>query len=128
MHWPWAQMEPYYEELAARTTQLLPGLETWLADWSQLGLLVYETYQRLYVAITVDTTDQMPNSAMTPFWTRSSPPPRPPSSSLKKNCSPAVWSRPDLRSRCATCALEAALFREANLPLLSEDLKLGTRI
>jgi hypothetical protein len=53
----WAQAEPFVQDLLART--ITPAtLDAWLADWTRLARLVLETYQRLYVATTVDTEDQ----------------------------------------------------------------------
>ena len=53
----WAQAEPFIQDLLART--ITPAtLDVWLADWTRLARLVQETYQRRYVATTVDTEDQ----------------------------------------------------------------------
>ncbi len=56
MDWTWAQIEPYFKELAERPLDSA-SLPTWLADWSHLSKLLYETYWRLYVATTVNTSD-----------------------------------------------------------------------
>ena len=53
----WAQAEPFIQDLLARKLTLAT-LAAWLADWTRLARLVLETYQRLYVATTVDTEDQ----------------------------------------------------------------------
>ena len=53
----WMQAEPFIQDLLARTITLAT-LDSWLADWTRLARLVLETYQRLYVATTVDTEDQ----------------------------------------------------------------------
>src|SRR5215208_5829196 len=53
----WAQAEPFIQDLLARKLTVAT-LDAWLADWTRLARLVLETYQRRYVATTVDTEDQ----------------------------------------------------------------------
>ena len=38
----WAQIEPYYQELADRPIDA-SNVSAWLADWTYLSRLVYET-------------------------------------------------------------------------------------
>ena len=57
LSWTWEQFKPYADELTQRPLNAA-GLTQWLTDWSDLSRIVSEIYQRLYVAITVDTTDQ----------------------------------------------------------------------
>src|SRR5512139_55685 len=57
MSWPWTQIEPHYAELIERPLRAA-SISDWLADWTRLAQLLYERYQRLYVAITVDTTNE----------------------------------------------------------------------
>ena len=63
MDWSWSQIEPYFHDLAARPLNA-EKVTAWLADWTHLSLLLQETYQRLYVATTVNTEDE---EASTPF-------------------------------------------------------------
>ena len=52
----WAQIEPYYADLEAR--ELNTGnVDAWLKDWTRLLELIDESYNRLYIATTLDTTD-----------------------------------------------------------------------
>src|SRR5215207_6755209 len=53
----WTQVEPYLQELAARRLTA-EHVAAWLVDWTALLRLVMETYQRRYVATTVNTDDK----------------------------------------------------------------------
>ena len=57
LNWSWAEIEPHYQDLAARmlTAQNVTG---WLADWTALDDRVSEMYSRLHVATTVNTADK----------------------------------------------------------------------
>ena len=56
MEQTWSKIEPHFQELAQRP--LTPkNLEGWLSDWSHWSCLLYEAYQRLYIAITTDTNN-----------------------------------------------------------------------
>jgi len=124
MDWSWAQIEPYYRELAERP--LAAGnLHAWLADWSRLSMLVYETYQRLRVATEVNTADQGAERRYNLFLEGVRPASQAAEQALKEKLlasglEPAGFELP-LRNMRA----EADLFRQENLPLLSEELKLG---
>ena len=54
--WPWSQIEPLFQELT-RCQLSETSVGAWLTDWSDLSKLLDEAYWRLYVAVTVDTTD-----------------------------------------------------------------------
>ena len=54
---PWAEIEPWYRELA-ETTLASDTLEPWLRQWSQLCALVDETTTWLEIATTRNTADE----------------------------------------------------------------------
>ncbi len=125
MNWTWPQIEPYAKALAGRPLTAA-NLQGWLADWTQLGKLFAEVYQRLYVAITVDTTDKDAEARYHTFLDEIYPNVMATDQKLKEKLiasglePPAGFEVP-LRNMKA----EAALFREKNLPLLTEDRKLS---
>ena len=53
MDWSWSQIEPYYQELMDRSIDA-GDVADWLSDWSRLKALLDETFNRIYVATTVD--------------------------------------------------------------------------
>src|SRR5512138_3845880 len=55
--WPWERIAPYYDDLKARDLRA-ENVDQWLSDWSRLGELIVESYARLHVATTVNTTDE----------------------------------------------------------------------
>ena len=122
---PWSAIQPFYRELAARPLSA-SNVEGWLSEWSALTKLWYETYQRLYVGVTVDTTDKEAERRYDAFFADIYPAIQDAEQELKEKflgsgLEPAGFSVP-LRILRA----EADLFRRENLPLLTEELKLGT--
>lgn len=55
--WGWDDYKPYFDNLLARDLTE-NTLHAWLVDWSTLAKLAYEVYSRLYVATTVNTSDE----------------------------------------------------------------------
>ena len=66
MDWDWPQFSPYYDDLLTRplTATTAAG---WLADWTRVVDLLDERHSRLYVATTLDTTDQDAEDAFNAF-------------------------------------------------------------
>jgi oligoendopeptidase F len=123
--WPWERIQPYVQEL--ENTSLNAGnLESWLAGWSRLWSLFDEAYWRLYVAVTVDTTDQEAERRYNEFLdghrTRSEQVnQRLKEKLLESGLEPANFSIPMRNLRA-----QAEIFRPENLPLLNEHFKLGS--
>lgn len=124
LDWSWKQIEPYFQELTAGTLdeKSLPGF---LADWSKLSKLMDELYERLYDATTKDTSDQEAEQRYANYLDHIRPQVKAGEQKLKgkllsSGISPAGYEVPlrDLRA-------QADLFRDENLPLLSEDKKLA---
>ena len=125
-HWSWQLIEPYYQDLFIRR---LDGSSqaAWLADWSQLRQVWYEVYQRLYVAVTVNTSDVEAEQNYTHFLEDIYPAVQAAEQNVKgklvqSGLEPAAFQIPlrNLRS-------EVSLYRQSNLPLLSEELRLGAQ-
>jgi len=125
MDWPWAKFQPYYQELAERPISPA-NLESWLADWSRVSLLVYEAYQRLYVAITVDTTDKLAEQRYNTYLDEIYPAAQAAEQPLKEKLLNSGLEPPGFEVPLRNLRAEADLYRPANLPLLSEELKLNT--
>jgi oligoendopeptidase F len=126
MSWDWKQIEPFFQALE---TSPLDGehVEAWLLNWTRLANLIQETYARLYVATTVNTNDAGAEQRFQAFLDEILTPARASEQKLKEKLlhsglRPAGFEIP-LRNMQA----EADLFREENLPLLSEEQKLNTR-
>ena len=124
-HWTWSQIEPYYHELDKWQINAanLPG---WLADWSQLSGLVYETYQRLYVSITVDTTDQSAQNRYNSFLDEVFAKSEAAEQKLKQKLLASGLEMEGFELPLRNLRAEAAIFAEENLPWLAKELKLKT--
>jgi oligoendopeptidase F len=122
-HWSWSQIEPYTLELNQREINAA-DLTDWLADWSQLSGLVYETYQRLYVAITVDTTDQSAQRRYNAFLDEVFARYEAAEQKLKEKLLASGLVIEGFELPLRNLRAEAAIFAEENLPWLAKELKL----
>ncbi len=121
--WSWSQIEPYFIELNKR--KINPAnLAGWLADWSQLSGLVYETYQRLYVSITVDTTDQAAQSRYNSFLDEVFAGSEAAEQKLKEKLLASGLELEGFELPLRNLRAEAAIYAEENLPWLAKELKL----
>jgi oligoendopeptidase F len=123
MRWTWPQIEPYYADLTARP---LAGdtVDRWMADWTHIASLVDEASTRYYVATTANTADEEAECGYRRFLDEIAPKAAEAEQRLKRmllgsGLEPAGFAVPLRKLR-----VEAELYREANLPLLSENKKL----
>lgn len=124
--WSWSQIAPYYADLAARP--LTAGsLEAWLADWTRLSFLIYETGARRHLAHTQDTTDAVAEAAFFRYLDEIRPPAATAEQELKLKLLASGLSLEGLAVPLRNLKAEADLFRDVNLPLLVEESKLGSR-
>lgn len=124
MEWEWSQIEPFYQELEQRslTTQTVAG---WLGDWSRLWDLIEERGHRLQVTRTLNTLDEDAAARFQTFLGEIYEPAKAAQNRLiekllASGLEPAGFEVPMRRLRA-----DADLFRAENLPLLTEEQKLG---
>lgn len=123
--WNWKRYQRYFDELESRELNEA-GLSEWLADWSALGELMGEVSSRLYVATTQDTTDTEAEKRYHGFLEHIAEPAQAADQKLKEKLlasrlEPQGFDMPLKRMRT-----EAALFRQANLPLFTKERKLAS--
>lgn len=124
INWSWPQFKPYYDELhALELTQ--NNIDQFLRDWTRLIDLVSEIYARLSVAVTLDTTDKNAEKRYNQFLEGLYPAAQTANQQLKlklldSGLDPAGFQVPLKKMRA-----EASIFRQENLPLLTEERKLG---
>ncbi|MBN1146330.1 MAG: M3 family oligoendopeptidase [Anaerolineales bacterium] len=123
--WPWSKIEPYCQDLLARPLTE-SNVSDWLAEWSQLGKLLYETYQRLWVATTVDTTDKNIAQRYTAFLEEIYPYAQAADQKLKEKLLDSGLEPDGFAIPLRNMRAEAGIFQQANLPLLAQELKLGS--
>ena len=124
MSMSWAQIEPYYQELADRPIDA-SNVSDWLADWTYLSRLVYETNERLYVAITVNTANPDAEQRYNAFLDGIRPACQASDQKLKEKLLSSGLRPHGFEVALRNMQAEAQIFCQENLPLLSEDVKLG---
>ncbi len=124
LHWTWADYAPYAENLIQRalSAQTVQG---WLADWTALASVISEQYQRLAVAAEANTADQAAEEAVKAYLDGVYPRSMEAEQKLKQKLLDSRLEPDGLEMPLRNMRAEAALFRQANLPLLSEEAKLS---
>lgn len=125
LEWGWDDFAPYGNDLLNRDLNA-DTLEGWLTDWSKLSALAYEVGSRLFIATTVDTTDKAAQERyfafleteerLTALNTQIQ------QKLLNTGLQPDNWDIPLRKIRA-----DVALFREENLPLITQLQKLGNQ-
>lgn len=123
-HWTWEQIAPYYDELASRPLSA-ETVNTWLADWTSIGSLVDELNTWYSIATTVNTADTETQDRYTAFLDNIQPAVANAEQRVKEHLlasglEPAGFAMPLRKLRT-----DAALYREANTPLLADLRKLS---
>lgn len=124
MQLPWSDIAPFYQELNRRKLTV-SNVEQFLLDWTALSQLWHETYQRLYVGITVDTTDAAAERRYHAFLDEIYPSVQEAEQRLKEKFLASGLEPPGFEIPLKIMRAEADLFRQDNLPLLSQELKLA---
>jgi len=120
----WENIRPLFEELERRPVESAEGFERWLADRSELDAACGQAQANLYIAMTCDTADGDKRRAYTDFLENVSPKLRPAGFELDRR-------QVDLASRFELpsdryevlerdVAADVAIFREENVPLMTE--------
>ncbi len=126
MAWKWSDFEPYYQELAAQSLNVA-NVEAWLAEWSRLAGALSEIEFRLQVGTTVDTNDEAVKARYSAFLDEIYPQAKAADQTLKQKLLDSGLEPQGFEMPMKNMRAEAALFRQENLPLLGQELKLSTR-
>src|SRR5579872_7436509 len=120
--WMWRQIAPYYDDLLARELSAA-NVEQWLGDWTRISALLDELTTRYTIMTTVNTTDEETDRRYKVYLDEIVPPMMEAEQKVKEKLlasglEPAGFAVPLRKLRA-----DAALYQEANLPLLSEARK-----
>lgn len=126
MEWPWERMQPYYQELQGRPLDEA-NLAGWLADWSHMRKLVDESFARLQLANNQDTSDEGTEGRYYNFLEKVYPSLQAADQALKEKLLASGLEPEGFQVTLRNMHTETGLFREANLPLIAEEHKLGSR-
>lgn len=124
MKWTWPQIDPYYQALKDETLSA-QNVADWLTGWSQLRDLISERFARLRISSSQNTADKQVESAFNEFLDTIHPNSQAADQQLKEKLLASRLEPADMENPLRKMRAEAALFREANLPLLSEETKLS---
>jgi oligoendopeptidase F len=121
--WKWADYEPLFQELMAQELSE-DTMHAWLAGWKLAGSLIYDTHSRLYVAKSLDTTDPAIEARYNRFLEEIYQPSLAADQKLKEKLLASGLEPANFEVPLRNLRAEADLFREENLPLLTEQQKL----
>ena len=124
IRWGWADLEPFYKDLTARQLDA-SNISSWLTDWSNLAARVHETYQRLYVGITANTKDPTASSQYEEFLNEIFPKSQAADQQLREKLLTSGLEPQNFSIPLKNMRAKASIYRQVNLPLLSEELKLS---
>ena len=122
--WSWPEIEPYYQELEARSITAA-NVDDWLADWSSVGERIEELYARLAVATSVNTADKQADERMNKFLDSIFPNVMAADQKLKEKLLASQLEPKGFEIPLRNMRAEADLFRADNLPLLADQQKLA---
>ena len=123
LSWPWAEIEPYYNDLEKRRLNVF-CVDQWMADWSAIYSLVDEIHSRLNVATSVNTADADSQRLLNAFLDDVDPKCKQAEQRLKQKLLACGLCPHGFEQQLKRIKAEAALFREQNLPLLAAEQKL----
>ncbi len=123
--WGWPRIEPYFKALEARILTAGTVID-WLTDWTKISDLIDESYNRLYVGTTVDTTDEATEQRFNAYLENVMQPASVASQRLKEKLLASGLQPEGYTIQLRNMRAEADLFREENVPLFTQESKLGT--
>ena len=115
--------QPYVDDLLARELTA-ESLDQWMLDWTSLADVAEEQYSRLAVMNTQDTTDEEIEALYTKFLEEVLPYFSSVEQQLKEKLLETGLNPKNFDVQMRAMRQQAAIFREENLPLLSEERKL----
>lgn len=126
LDWSWNQFKPHYDSLLAEKLTM-SSLDSWMRRWTHLSRLLNELYWRLYTATTVDTNDKQAVARFDRYLDEIQPPYQEAEHQAKKKLLESGLQPENYAVPLRMIQTETAIFREENLPLLSQIEKLKNR-
>src|SRR4030042_3250187 len=123
MQWNWSHFELYFEALAKQALSST-NLDDWVMEWSDLSRIISEMDARLIVATTVDTADQKAKQCFNAFLDKVFTPAQAAGQVLKQKLLESGLHPEGFEIPLRNMRVEAEIYREENLPLLTEEKKL----
>src|SRR5215216_2927064 len=117
--WDWSKIQPYFENLSCRPLHA-GNIGDWLADWTRIARLILERKERLYVATTLHTDDPDAEKRFTAFQENIMQPFNAAEQMLREYLMQTAIKPPNFEVPLRQMQAKAEIFREENLPLLTE--------
>jgi oligoendopeptidase F len=124
MNWKWSRIKPYLDELAKQPLSS-SNLDQWLMDWSDISRLISEMYARLWVDTTLDTANPEIKRKFNSFLDDIFTPSQAINQLLKQKLLSSGLKPDEFEVQLHNMQVEAEIFCEENLPLLTEEKKLA---
>ncbi len=124
-NWDWAKIEPYFADLQARELTAATVV-AWLTDRATIGRLIDESVGRLYVGTTLDTTDEETEKRYLAYLEDIIQPASVADQHLKEKLIASGLEPQGYEIQLRNMRTEAELFRDENVPLFTQEGKLGT--
>jgi oligoendopeptidase F len=124
--WPWERIEPHYADLGARSLSA-STIGAWLDDWSRLQRTLGELATRLNLAYDLNMADAEAERRYFTFVEGVGPQIEAAEQRLKEMLLASGLEPEGLQIPLRNMRAEAALFRADNLPLQTEETKLGAQ-
>ena len=122
----WESIQPLYQQLEDfELTE--DSQDSWMEQWSDLRKLVDERYARLELATELDTTDEEAEKQYHDFLDNVYPSTKAADQVLKEKILGSELTPQGMELALKKMQVEANLFCEENLPLMTEEKKLGTQ-
>jgi oligoendopeptidase F len=115
----WESYRPYYQELQQRQVTAATTRQ-WLADWSTLARIVHETTAMLYIEKSLDTADEEKEQRFLDFINNVQPKLVVANQELREKLLELNVPDEDMALVLRQFRNEVRLFREENIPLLTE--------
>lgn len=120
----WAELEPHYIRLEAAELTA-ETLRQWLSDWNDLNAASEEASSRIYVATSVNTEDSEAEARLERYVDEIYPKVKTAEQALKSKLLKSGLSLPEIEIPLKKLEAETSIFKPENLPLQSEESKLG---
>ncbi len=124
-NWSWAQIQPYFNDLEARSLDATT-VERWLANWTHLDNLINESRMRLWIRTTTHTNDEDGVNRFHAYLSDIVEPVEVANQQLKEKLLASSLTPKGMEIPLRDMRTEAALFRAENVPLATQESKLNT--
>jgi oligoendopeptidase F len=124
LDWGLEEFSPYFDRLLTQDLKQ-DNLHQWMSDWSSVSKLASEVGSRLYVAVTVDTTDEAAEARYMRFNEDILPQLRLYDNKLQAKLVASGLTPENFDVQLKKFHADLDLFREENLPLFTQQEGLG---